>query len=115
MATGFILDLGAEITCPHGGRAVQVTPHSRVLVSGEPALLMDAGFHIAGCPFEVSTPDGAAPQPCVRVLWSVPAARVLVSGRPVIVSTSAGSCVSAELLSQGPPMRTNVQSRVIVQ
>jgi hypothetical protein len=109
---GLILDLGAVITCPHGGRVSPVTVNSRVLLNGMPALLVSDSFPIADCPFETPIPDGDKPQPCTEVRWRSPAARVLVDGRPVLVATSAGQCLSAEHNLQGPPMPSGVQPRV---
>jgi len=45
MMSGLILDLGAAITCPHGGPLSPVTVNTRVLINGIPALLVSDGFH----------------------------------------------------------------------
>jgi hypothetical protein len=63
---GLILDLGAVIICPHGGRVSPVTVNSRVLLNGMPALLVSDRFPIADCPFETPIPDGVKPQPCTE-------------------------------------------------
>jgi len=112
--SGLILDLGAAITCPHGGQAVPVTDNTRVLVNGMPALLVSDGFPIVGCPL-APRPHSTGPQPCLQTMWSAPAARVLVNGRPVLVSTSTGQCLSAEHIPQGPPTPSGVQPRVTAQ
>lgn len=113
MMSGPILDLGATIACPHGGRASPVTVNTRVLVNGLPALLVSDSCPIVGCPFEAPTPDGTTAQPCTEILWTGPATRVLVAGRPVLVATSTGQCLSAERAPQGPPTASDVQPRVI--
>jgi len=41
-------------------------------------------------------PPPGKPQPCIRVQWLVPAARVLVNGQPVLLQTSTGLCLSPE-------------------
>ncbi len=46
--SGLILDLGAAISCPHGGQVSPVTVNTRVLVDGMPALLISDSFPIAG-------------------------------------------------------------------
>jgi len=112
---GPILHVGAVITCPHAGQVTPVPTNSRVLVNGMPALVFTDTFPIAGCPFQVPAPPGTKPQPCIKVQWMVPAARVQVMGQPVLVATSTGLCLSAEQIPQGPPMPSGVQPRVIAQ
>ena len=53
-----------------------------------------------GCAFTVPP---SKPQPCLKVQWLVPAARVLVGGQPAILQSSSGLCLSAEQIPQGPP------------
>ena len=55
---------------------------------------------LAGCAFTV--PPGK-PQPCMKVQWLVPAARVMIGGQPAILQSSSGLCQSAEQIPQGPP------------
>ena len=85
-----------------------VTVNTGGLVDGLPALLVSDSFPIAGSPFEAPTPDGGKPQPCTEIMWSAPAARVLVNGRPVLVATSTGQCLSAEHDPHNPPMPSGV-------
>jgi hypothetical protein len=115
MTSGLILDLGAAITCPHGGQASPVTNNTRVLVDGMPALLVSDSFPIVGCAFEAPRPHNTGPQPCLQTMWNAPAARVLINGHPVLVSTSSGQCLSAEHFPQGPPTTSGVQPRVTAQ
>lgn len=115
MISGLILDLGATIVCPHGGEASPVTDNTRVLVDGTPALLVSDSFPIDGGPFEGRIPDSTSPQPCIQTLGGAPAASVLVNGRPVLVSTSTGRCLSAENNPQGPPTLSGVQPRLVAQ
>ena len=112
---GLLLGSGAQMTCPHGGRASAVSVNTRVLASGVPVSLVGDNFPIANCPYEVPGPSGSTPQPCTEILWSAPAARVLVNGRPVLVTTSTGVCLSAEHIPAGPPLTAGVQPRVIAQ
>jgi hypothetical protein len=112
---GPILDLDATIICPHGGQVSPVSNNTRVLVDGRPALQVSDSFPIVGCPFEGWILDSAGPQPCIQTVWTAPAARVLVNGRPVLLSTSTGQCLSAENNPQGPPTLSGVQPRVVAQ
>lgn len=104
---GQVLHLGAAIVCPHGGQGLPVATNIRTLVNGNPTLLVSDLFLIAGCP--------AAPRPCTQISWSAPAARVLVSGQPVLTATSVGQCLSADGVTQGRPTVASVQHRVIAQ
>jgi hypothetical protein len=65
---------------------------------------------VAGCAFTV--PPGK-PQPCVKVQWLVPAARILINGQPALLQTSTGLCQSPEQIPQGPPVIVSTQPRVI--
>ena len=113
--SGLLLDLGAKVTCPHGGRASAVSVNTRVLANGMPVLLVSDSFLITNCPYEVPVPSGATPQPCTEILWSAPAARVLVNGVPVLMATSTGVCLSAEHIPAGPSLPAGVQPRVMAQ
>lgn len=106
---GFIYHVGATAMCPHAGTVSVVPGSPRVMVSGQPVATMADQFLIAGCPFTV---PGPKPQPCVKVQWLVPAARVTVDGQPVILQTSTGICQSAEQIPQGPPNVVGTQVRV---
>jgi hypothetical protein len=105
---GLLCNAGMTAMCPHGG-AVQVVPgNPRVLLGGLPAATISDAYLIAGCVFTV----GPKPQPCVKVQWLVPAARVLIGGNPAVTRTSTGLCQSAEQIPAGPPSIVMTQMRV---
>lgn len=106
---GFLLHVGATANCPHGGQMSTISSNTRVLVSGQPVATLSDNYLIAGCAFTVPV---AKPQPCVKVLWLVPASRVMVGGKPVILQTSTGMCQSAEQIPQGAPTVIATQTRV---
>jgi hypothetical protein len=107
---GPLLHVGAQVLCPHATGQVTAIPSApRVLVSGQPVVTIADQFLIAGCAFSA----GPKPQPCVRVQWLVPAARVLVNGAPAILQASVGLCLSVEQIPAGPPNAVAVQLRVI--
>jgi hypothetical protein len=106
---GFLLHVGAGIICPHGGQVTTISTNTRVFVSGQPVATISDTFLIAGCVFTV---PGPKPQPCVKVQWITPAARIVVNGQPVLLQTSTGLCQSAEQIPQGPPNPVAVQARV---
>lgn len=107
---GPLYHAGAVATCPHAGQVQSVSSNVRVLVSGMQVVTMADTSLVVGCPFTV---PGPKPQPCVRVQWLVPAARVLVNGVPPIVQSSTGLCLSVEQIPQGPPIIATTQPRVV--
>jgi hypothetical protein len=110
---GPVLSVGSTLTCPHGAPAVPATGSSRVAVGGLPVVTVVDAIAVAGCPFTVPAGGGSRPQPCVRLQWLVPAARVLVGGQPLVLATSEGECFSAEGIPAGAPVVTAAQSRVV--
>lgn len=112
---GPIVHVGAGITCTHLGPVTPQTTNTRVLVNGMPVVTVADAYPVAACPFQVpaSTPSGTRPSPCLRIQWTVPAARVKVNLQFVIVQTSTGAGLSAEQMTQGPPILSAVQPRVI--
>jgi hypothetical protein len=107
---GPLYHVGATAICPHAGQVQTVSSNVRVLVGGMPVATMADTSLVAGCVFTV---PGPKPQPCVRVQWIVPAARVLVNGAPALLQTSAGLCLSPEQIPQGPPTVVANQPRVV--
>lgn len=100
---GFLLHVGATAICPHGGQISALSSNMRVLVGGQPVATLSDTYTVVGCPFQVPAGPVPKPQPCVRVQWLVPAARVLVNHQPAILQTSTGLCQSPEQIPQGPP------------
>jgi uncharacterized Zn-binding protein involved in type VI secretion len=105
---GLLLHVGATAICPHGGQVTIIPSSPRVLVSGQPVATFSDTTLVAGCAFTV----GPKPQPCIKVQWLVPAARVTVGGQPALLQTSPGLCQSAEQIPQGPPTVIAGQMRV---
>jgi len=106
---GFLLHVGASVKCPHGGTVTGV-PTSKVLVDKKPALTAADQWLVAGCAFTV--PPGK-PQPCVVVRWIAPATKVLIGGKPAVLSLSGGACQSAEQAPQGPPLVASSQTKAV--
>lgn len=98
--------------CPHGGQIMVVPSGPRVTENAMPVATVLDQFPIVGCLFQIPFGVGTKPQPCVRVQWIVPAARVLANGAPVITQSSVGLCLSIEGIPQGPPTIAAVQPRV---
>ena len=113
MLPGPVLTIAAAITCPHGGKVSIAPGAARVTILGQPAATMTDQYLVAGCPFQIPIGTGTKPQPCIKTQYTVPATRVKVLGSPVVLATSAGICLSAEQIPQGPPIVAAVQPRVI--
>jgi hypothetical protein len=106
--SGMLLHVGAVIMCSHAGQ-VQIAPgNPRVTLGGQPAATTADSFVVAGCPFVV----GTASQPCLRIDWIVPAARVKIGGSPAVLSTSTGLGIGPTQAPQGPPIVSTSQMRV---
>ena len=101
--------VGAVATCPHGGQVTTISANARVLVSGTPVALMTDQYVVAGCTFAL--PSG--PQPCVKVLWTTPAARSTVTGQPAVTALSTGLCIAANGVPNGPAIVASTQLRVV--
>ncbi len=100
--------MGITAICPHSGQISVVSTNTRVKAMGQYVAVMGDTYTVAGCPFMV----GTKPQPCVKVQWIVPAIRVKVMGKQVLLKGSTGICLSAEQIPQGPPNVIVTQMRV---
>jgi hypothetical protein len=100
---GFIVHVGAQVMCAHGGQAQPTAPNPRVLVSGQPVVTITAPYVVAGCPFAP-----VSPLPCVTAQWVSGSTRVLAMGQPLVVLSSQAVCVP-----NGTPLLITVtQTRV---
>lgn len=102
---GPLLHLGATVLCAHGGSATPTAPNPRVLVSGQPSVVMSPPYLVAGCPFNVS----GGPVPCVTAQWVVAATRVFSSGQPLVLMDSQAICAP----NGTPLLAVAAQTRVI--
>lgn len=86
---GFLLHLGAQVRCAHGGLASPTVTNPRVRVSGAPTVLLTAPYGVTGCVFP---PPPVANGPCVTARWVIGAVRVTSSGQPLAILGGAGVC-----------------------
>ncbi|PPD26503.1 MAG: hypothetical protein CTY21_13795 [Methylomonas sp.] len=86
---GFLVHVGAQVLCSHGGQATPTVPNPRVTVSGQPTVLMTAPYVVAGCALP---PPPAANGPCVTAQWLSGATRVFSNGQPLLVQSSQAIC-----------------------
>ena len=105
---GAMLTVGTQAICSHAGQVSVVSTNTRVTAGGQPVATMADQFLVAACAFA----PGAVPQPCLRVQWLVPAARVTVMGQPVVLQTSNGLGIGPTQAPQGPATVIVTQPRV---
>lgn len=108
----FILTKSSLILCPHGGMVMHVplSPFAE-LINGEPPMLLNDQYLVAGCPF--MTPSGPGPGPCLRVIWINPSVKKLINGQPVLTNASTGMVHSATGLPQGIVVIASFQTQVM--
>jgi hypothetical protein len=102
---GPLLHVGAQVLCAHGGSATPSAPNPRVLVGGQPTVVMSAPYLVAGCPFNV----GGSPSPCISAQWIVAATRVFSNGQPLVLLDSQALCAP----NGTPLLPVAAQTRVI--
>lgn len=87
---GFLLTMGATVTCAHGGAVTNPVGAPRVRAGGLPVVTMTAPITVAGCASPLP-PVGVGP--CVAAKWVTSATRVRVQGVPVVCSDSLAIAV----------------------
>ena len=102
---GFLLHLGATVTCAHAGQAQPTAPNPRVLVSGQPTVTLASPYVVAGCPFP---PPPAGNGPCVTAQFVTAATRVTSNGLPLLLLDSQAICAPTGT----PLLVTATQTRV---
>ena len=86
---GFLLHVGAQVLCSHAGQAQPTAPNPRVLVSGQPTVLLSAPYVVAGCTLP---PPPAANGPCVTAQWLTGTLRVTSNGQPLLIQGGQSLC-----------------------
>jgi len=102
---GYLVHVGAQVTCSHQGQAQPAEPNTSVTVSDQATVLLDSMYQIAGCSFP-SPPT--ANGPCVTGQWLTGTTRVTSNGQPLVLSTGTSTCVPTST----PLMVTQTQTRV---
>ena len=86
---GFLVHVGAQVMCAHGGQAQPTVPNPRVVVSGQPTVTITPPYAVAGC---AMPPPIAGNGPCVTATWLTGSTRVLSLGQPLVVQSSTSIC-----------------------
>jgi len=102
---GFLLHVGAQVLCSHGGQAQPTVPVPRVTVSGQPVTAMGGPYVVAGCALP---PPPVANGPCLTAQFITSATRVLVNSLPVLLLDSQSLCTPTGT----PLMIVQTQTRV---
>ncbi|MFE2124247.1 hypothetical protein ACFW9U_26780 [Rhodococcus aetherivorans] len=103
---GFLLHVGAQVQCAHGGPATPTATNPRVLASGQPTALLSVPYLITGCTFP---PPPAANGPCMSAQWVVGSTRVTSAGQPVAILGGTAVCAPT-----GTPLVTvSAQTRAL--
>lgn len=84
---GNLLHSGAVVMCAHAGQATPTAPNPRVMVGGQPTVMLSVPWTIAACPF-----PPVSGGPCVTAMWSVGTTRVTSQGQPLVLSTGVATC-----------------------
>lgn len=102
---GPLLHMGATVLCAHGGQATPTVPNPRVLVSGQPTVLLSTPYVVAACPQVAAAP----PPGCLTAQYVVGAVRVTSNGQPLLLLDSQAICAP----SGTPLVPVAAQTRVI--
>lgn len=86
----FLIQVGAQVMCAHGGQAQATVPYPRVLLGGQPAVQQAAPWMIAGCAFP---PPPAGNGPCLTAMWTSGTTKVIGGGMPLLFQSSQAQCV----------------------
>lgn len=85
---GFVLHVGAVVTCSHAGPANPVAPFPRVTVAGNPVVTLSSPYAVTGCAL-----TGSPNPPCATGQWLNGAVRVTAGGAPLVINTGSSTCI----------------------
>src|SRR6516165_7537041 len=86
---GFLLHVGAGVTCAHGAKAAPSTPNQRVLVNGMATVTAPTPYLVTGCTLP---PPPAANGPCLTAQFMSAATRIVSNGQPLLLFDSQAIC-----------------------
>ncbi len=84
---GPLLTITSQVLCSHTGQAKPTIPNPRVLVNGQPTVVVSTPYVVAACPF-VPPANG----PCVTGQWFTGTVRVFSNAQPLLVQSSTSTC-----------------------
>lgn len=86
---GYLLHVGAQVQCAHGGSAQPTVPNPRVLVGGQATVQLSSSYVVSGCTFP-PPPNGNGP--CVTGQWLVGTTRITSGGQPLSLTSGQSMC-----------------------
>ncbi|MFC8095399.1 hypothetical protein [Streptomyces sp. NPDC057301] len=99
--SGHTLTTASVLICPHGGQVRITAAAARVTIAGAAVATTADTFAVTGCPFQIPAVV-PVPSPCVRVQWLVPDLTARAGGAATVSRGSAGVCLAATGVPQGP-------------
>ena len=111
---GKAVNAAAGLQCPHGGTVQIISTNGHAKSGGAALALMTDTFAVVGCPFQIPA-TVPIPSPCVTVRWILGDLRSSVGGRGTLSQTSAGLCLSAAQVPQGPVAIVSTQAAMGTQ
>jgi hypothetical protein len=102
---GYLLHMGATVTCQHGGTATPVMSSLRVKVDSQAIVTQTTSYTVAGCSL---TPPPPKPF-CATALWTSGATRVTSDNTPVLLADSQATCATTGTGVQVATTQTRVQ------
>ena len=106
---GKAISVAASLRCPHGGTVQITSTNSRVKAGGAMLALFADTFTIVGCTFQIPAVV-PIPSPCARVQWILSDLHPSVGSVRTLSQTSAGLCLSAAGIPQGPVVVSSTQT-----
>ncbi len=80
-----MIQVGAQLLCPHGGTITLIPAGVSVQSDGQPVASTSATGVVAGC---TNTVASLGQVPCTTVTWTMGAVQVTLGGVPALLSTS---------------------------
>ncbi len=88
MGVEIVVD-GATVECPHKGSASPTVTSTRVKLDGKAVVTLGGPWSVKGCTY----PPASGP-PDTSIVFSTGSLRVKVEGKPVVLTTSQGTCAA---------------------